>query len=113
MIQSTILKYVLGGLLIIFLASGYTAYVYHKGVLAQQQKSTNLVVKEKEALQTKYNKVSKDYTDLEQKRKAVAQRTIQKQERLIDENKDYYSVDVLDATSLQYIQSVQQGRDTP
>ena len=113
MIQTTILKWLIGVLVVLFCASGYTAYIYHKGKVAQEQQTIAQQAKDNQALQEKYNLVSAQYETLKRTRVVVAQRNKQKEERLIDEHKDYYSDDVFDAASLQHIQAVQQGRDSP
>lgn len=105
-------------LVCISLGSFY-AYSYHSGVVAQKNKEAitqaeakDKAIKEKQAIQDKYDSLSTQYETLKLKRIAVAQKNKQTEERIIDANKDYYSDDVFDAISLQHIQSVQTGRDT-
>ena len=113
MIQTTILKWLIGVLVVMFCASGYTAYIYHKGKIAQEQETIAQQAKDNEELQRKYNLISDRYETLKRTRVVVAQKNKQKEEMLIDEHKDYYSTDVFDSASLQHIQAVQRGRDSP
>ena len=113
MIQTTLLKWLIGVLVVLFCASGYTAYIYHKGKIAQEQETIAQQAKNNQALQEKYDLVATQYETLKRTRVVVAQKNKQKEERLIDEHKDYYSTDVFDSASLQHIQSVQQGTDSP
>ena len=113
MIQTNLLKWLIGVLVVLFCASGYTAYIYHKGKIAQEQETIAQQAKDNEELQRKYNLISDRYETLKRTRVVVAQKNKQKEERLLDEHKDYYSIDVFDSTSLQHIQAVQQGRNSP
>lgn len=98
---------------------GFYAYSYHNGVVAQKNKEAitqaeakDKAIKEKQAIQDKYDSLSTQYEALKLKRVVVAQKNKQTEERIIDANKDYYSDDVFDSISLQHIQSVQTGRDS-
>lgn len=113
MIQTTLLKWLIGVLVVLFCAEGCTAYIYHKGKIAQEQETIAQQAKDNQALQEKYDLVATRYETLKRTRAVVALKNKQKEERLIDEHKDYYAIDVFDAASLQHIQAVQQGTDSP
>lgn len=96
-------------LLTVFSLVGGIAYIQHKAIVEHEQSIILKQAKENKALQDKYDSLSSKYESLKRTRTVVAQKNKQQEERLIDEHKDYYSVDVFDLTSLQHIQSVQQG----
>lgn len=111
--MTTLLKWIITVLVAVFLTTGITAYIYHKGRVAQEQETILKQAKENKALQDKYDSLASKYESLKRTRTVVAQKNKQQEERLIDEHKDYYSVDVFDTTSLHHIQSVQQGTNSP
>lgn len=100
-------------LLALFSLIGGIAYIQHRAIVEHEQSIILKQAKENKALQEKYDSLSTQYETLKRTRAVVAQKNKQQEERLIDEHKDYYSVDVFDLTSLHHIQSVQSGTSTP
>ena len=100
-------------LLALFSLIGGIAYIKHRAIVEHEQSIILKQAKENKALQEKYDSLSTQYETLKRTRAVVAQKNKQQEERLIDEHKDYYSVDVFDLTSLHHIQSVQSGAITP
>lgn len=88
---------------------GYVSYKQYQAVEAERVSVANKQLEANAALQSKYNKLSKEYNTLRAKKDIVRTKIVEKEERLINENKDYYSAACFDAVSLHHIQQAQSG----
>lgn len=83
--------------------------ISYKAVSEERQAVAEQQAKANRELQDKYDGVHKQYKVLRAKKDAVRQTTTLREDKLIDENKDYYAGECFDANSLQHIQSAQSG----
>ena len=97
----------IGVLIILFVLGGGGAYIKYKAIKDERARVELQAYKDYQALNTKYLSISAKYVALKASKAIQRQDNAVKEDRIINENKDYYSAECFDAIGLQHIQESQ------
>lgn len=106
--NDTILKIVI----VLLLVAGGIAYIRFDAVQDERAAVEAKAAKEYRELNDKYNTISTKYNTLKAAKEAKRQVQVVKEDKIINENREYYAGDCLDAVGLQHIQEAQSASNS-
>lgn len=105
--MTTIGTKLLSIVVVILIALGILGYVHHTGVQAERDRAAKAAAEKYEALSEQYDKINSKYVALRMQKSAKRQEAVAREDKIINENRDYYAGDCFDAVGLQHIQDSQ------
>lgn len=105
-------EWIVGLVLLTLLGFGMVGYARYDAVEKERTKKELEAAEQYRELNEKYNTVSEQYTELKAKREVKRQAQVVKEDRIINENREYYAGDCFDAGGLQHIQEAQSASAT-
>lgn len=93
--------------LMALLGLGMVGYARYDAVQKERTKKELEAAEQYRELTEQYNTISQQYTELKAKREVKRQAQVIKEDRIINENREYYAGDCFDVVGLQHIQEAQ------
>lgn len=98
------------GLLLLLIVAGCTVgYIRYDAVQEERAKVELDAAKQYKELNEKYEQISAQYNALRDKREAKRQVVLVREDKVVNENRDFYDGDCFDDAGLQHIQDAQSG----
>ena len=100
-------NYLIGVLLLLVVIGASVGYIRY---VAVQEELTKIALEEAtkyRELNDKYSALSTKYNTLKAAKEVVRQKVVVREDKLINENREYYAGDCFDAAGLQHIQEAQ------
>lgn len=94
-------------LLIISLLVGGGSYIHYSAIADERSKQYTQQLESYKELKGKYDSISAQYQTLKAKKEQVRTVEVIKEDRIINENKDYYAGECFDSIGLQHIRESQ------
>lgn len=105
--MKTVTSKVLAGVVVVLIVGFILGWVHYRGVISERDRNEQAAAKQYQKLTVKYNTVNTKYTTLRAKKSEKRQDDVIREDKIINENHDYYAGDCFDAIGLQHIQQAQ------
>lgn len=92
---------------VILIAIGILGYVHHTGVKAERDRVAQEAAEKYKELSEKYDIINSKYVTLRAQKSVKRQEAVAMEDKIINENPNYYAGDCFDAVGLQHIQDSQ------
>jgi len=105
--MKTVTSKILAFVVVVLITGGILGYVHYRGVISERDRNEKAAAEQYRELTVKYNTVNTKYTTLRAKKSEKRQDDIIREDKIINENRDYYAGDCFDSIGLQHIQKSQ------
>lgn len=102
-------EWVVGLLLLLIVAGGTVGYIRYDAVQDERAKVERQAAEDYRKLNEQYNTISEKYNKLKAAKETKRQEQVVREDKIINENRDYYAGDCLDVIGLQHVQQAQSG----
>lgn len=99
--------WVIGVLLLLMALGSAVAYIRYDAVQDERAKVEQKAADDYRKLTEQYNTISEKYNKLKSQKETRRQEQVVKEDKIINENRDYYAGDCFDVIGLQHIQQAQ------
>lgn len=100
-------EWAIGIVLALILVGVTVGYIRYDAVQDERAKKELEAAQAYQTLNEQYNKLSEDYLKLKAAKEARRQANVVKEDKIINENREYYAGDCFDSIGLQHIQEAQ------
>lgn len=100
-------NWIIGVLLLLIVAGSAVAYIRYDAVQEERAKVARQAAEDYRKLNEQYNTISEKYNKLKAVKETKRQEQVVKEDRIINENRDYYAGDCFDVIGLQHVQAAQ------
>lgn len=102
-------EWIIGLLLLLIVAGSTVAYIRYDAVQEERAKVELEAANQYRELNEKYEQISSQYNTLKSQRESKRQVVLVREDKVVNENRDFYDGDCFDDAGLQHIQDAQSG----